>query len=128
MTNTRFAGLIAGISTIQDTDQLEKYSTDSSGYEAASPSIVIRPATVEEVVRVVKACAECDLSYTVQGGLTGLAGGARPDSGDVVINLERLNQIEEIDSVGGTAIVQAGVVLENLHEAVAEQGWYFPLD
>ena len=128
MTQTRFADLIAGISIIQDADQLEKYSTDSSGYEAALPSIVLRPVTVEEVVRVVKACAECDLSYTVQGGLTGLAGGARPDSGDVVINMERLNQIEEIDTVGGTAIVQAGVVLESLHEAVAEQGWYFPLD
>lgn len=128
MAQETFINLLAGIAYIQDADQLEKYSTDSSGYEPALPSIVVRPASVEELVRVVKACAECALNYTVQGGLTGLAGGARPEAGEVVINLERLNQIEEIDTIGGTAIVQAGVVLENLHAAVAAQGWYFPLD
>lgn len=128
MTPTNLMDLLAGISVVEDAAQLEKYATDSSGYEAALPSLVIRPASVEQVVQVVKACAQCQRSYTVQGGLTGLAGGARPEPGEIVISLERLNQIEEIDSVGGTAIVQAGVVLENIHQAVAEQGWYFPLD
>ena len=128
MAQNKFIDLIAGISYIQDADQLEKYSTDSSGYEAALPCIVVRPITTDEVVRVVNACSDCHLGYTIQGGLTGLAGGACPDKGDVVISLELMNKIEEIDTIGGTAVVQAGVVLEDIQNAVQESGWYFPLD
>src|SRR5690606_39607865 len=57
-----------------------------------------------------------------------LAGGAAPGEGDVVLSLELLNRIEDIDEAGGTALVQAGVVLETLCAAVEEKGWYFPLD
>lgn len=119
---------LSHISSILDIDQLQKYMADSSGFTPAMPAVVLRPHTTEELVACIKACAEHQKNYTVQGGLTGLAGGACPDEGDVVISLERMNQIEEIDTVGGTAIVQAGVVLEQLQQAVLEQGWYFPLD
>ncbi|MDY3330548.1 MAG: FAD-binding protein, partial [Pelistega sp.] len=102
---------LATISTITDSDQLQKYTADSSGFTAAMPAMVLRPSTTEEVAACIKACVAHQQNYTIQGGLTGLAGGACPDEGDVVISLERMNQIEEIDTVGGTAIVQAGVVL-----------------
>ncbi len=119
---------LSQISIVRDYDQLQKYMTDSSGYESALPALVLRPSTTEEVAACIRACVEHQQNYTIQGGLTGLAGGARPDAGDVVISLERMNQIEEIDTVGGTAIVQAGVVLEQLQQAVLAEGWYFPLD
>lgn len=56
---------------------------------------------------------------------TGLAGGANPLAGEWVLSLEKLNAIEEIDAVGGTAIVQAGVPLQVLQEQVAGHGWFF---
>ncbi len=123
-----FISQLSFISSITDIDQLQKYTSDSSGFTSALPAIVLRPASTEEVAACIKACVAHQKNYTIQGGLTGLAGGACPDEGDVVISLERMNQIEEIDTVGGTAIVQAGVVLEQLQQAVLEQGWYFPLD
>lgn len=119
---------LSHISQITDLNLLQKYMTDSSGYTPAMPAVVLRPTNTQEVVDCIKACVVANKSYTVQGGLTGLAGGATPDEGDVVISLERMNQIEEIDTIGGTAIVQAGVVLEQLQQAVLEQGWYFTLD
>jgi FAD/FMN-containing dehydrogenase len=60
--------------------------------------------------------------------LSGLAGGANPHAGEWVLSLEKLNAIESIDEVGGTAIVQAGVTLQTLQERVAELGWFFPVD
>jgi FAD/FMN-containing dehydrogenase len=62
------------------------------------------------------------------GGLTGCVEGAvsRPD--EIIISLERMNAIEGIDVQGGTATVQAGVILEVLQNTVAEQGLLFPLD
>lgn len=119
---------LAHLSPITDKDHLQKYMTDSSGYQPVLPLAVFRPSTTAEVSEIVKACVQVGQSFTVQGGLTGLAGGACPDKGDVVISLERMTKIEEIDHLGGTAIVQAGVVLEQLQQAVLEQGWYFPLD
>lgn len=102
--------------------------TDSSGHRPTLPSLVLRPTTTAEVVECIKTCANYQKNYTIQGGLTGLAAGAVPDEGDVVISLECMNQIEEIDLIGGTATVQAGVVLEELQQKVLEHGWYFPLD
>ncbi|ADU91497.1 FAD-binding oxidoreductase [Taylorella equigenitalis] len=119
---------LSQIDTITDPSLLDKYSNDASGYKHMKPSIVYRPRNTEEVATVVKYCHEQNKSFTVQGGLSGLAAGAIPNEGDIAINLELMNKIEEIDTVGGTALVQAGVVLETLQQAVLEQGWYFPLD
>lgn len=119
---------ISHIDAITDSNQLQKYGTDSSGIGSTVPSLVLRPTSTEELASCVRACAQAKQPYTVQGGLTGLAGGSRPNQEDIVINLERMNTIEEIDTVGGTAIVQAGVILENIQQAVWEEGWYFPLD
>jgi FAD/FMN-containing dehydrogenase len=62
------------------------------------------------------------------GGLTGCVEGAVSGPDEIIISLERMNRIESIDPLGGTATVQAGVILENLQNAVAEQNLLFPLD
>src|SRR5690606_31565262 len=64
----------------------------------------------------------------VQGGLTGLAGGATPRRGEVALSLAKLNRIEEFDRTAGTVTVQAGVTLEELQAHVEAEGWLFPLD
>ena len=63
-----------------------------------------------------------------QGGNTGYCGGATPDGDQqVLLSTSRLNSIRSIDPVGMTVIVEAGVVLAHLHEAVAEKELFFPL-
>ncbi|NLY65055.1 MAG: FAD-binding oxidoreductase [Alcaligenaceae bacterium] len=123
-----FDELLAAMPNLASPDQMQRHMTDMSGFEAAMPSVVFRPVSTDQVAAIVKTCAAEDRKITIQGGLTGLAGGARPNEGDVVIALENMKQIEEIDTVGGVAIVQAGVILENLCTAVEQEGWYFPLD
>ena len=49
-----------------------------------------------------------------QGGLTGLAGGARPVAGGIALSLERLVGIEEIDPDAATMTVRAGTTLETI--------------
>jgi FAD/FMN-containing dehydrogenase len=63
-----------------------------------------------------------------QGGLTGLAGGARPIAGSVVISLERFTGIEEIDPDASTMTVRAGTPLESVQRAADEAGFIFALD
>lgn len=117
------------ISCLRPGDDLERYLHDDSGVRCdGQPSLVFRPSTPGQVADIVRACHREDRALTIQGGRSGMAGGATPDKDDVVISLELLDQVEEFDTVGGTITVQAGIVLENLCALVEAQGWYFPLD
>jgi len=89
---------------------------------------LVRPCTTEELSRVLAACHAAGQPVATQGGMTGCVQSADANADEIVISLERLNAIEEIDELGRTARVQAGVILENLQQAVRDKGLYFPLD
>ncbi len=89
---------------------------------------LIRPQNTEEVSRALQICSRFEQPLITQGGVTGCVQGADPQPEEVILSTERLNAIEALDPIGGTVRVQAGVVLQQLQEAVAEQGFLFPLD
>jgi FAD/FMN-containing dehydrogenase len=89
---------------------------------------LVRPRTTEEISTLMKMCFEEGQSVVVHGGLTGVCDGDRATSNDVVVSFERMNKIEEIDTVGRTVTVQAGCTLQALQSAVEREGLYFPLD
>ena len=90
---------------------------------------VVRPANVQEVAAVVKACAEANTSIVPQGGNTGLVVGSVPDSTgqQVVLSLQRMNQIRSIDPANLTVVAEAGCILQNVQEHVDKAGFLFPL-
>jgi len=90
---------------------------------------IVRPATTEEVSAVVKLCAAEGVAVVPQGGNTGMSGGATPqeDGREIVLSLTRMNRILEIDKVGYTMTVEAGVVLRTIQEAAADADRLFPL-
>jgi FAD/FMN-containing dehydrogenase len=105
-----------------------RYRVDFSGEHPLPPRALLRPSSTAEVAEFVRFCAEARQPLVVQGGLTGLSGGATPRSGEIALSLERLNGIEEIDRESMTATVLAGTPLEVLQRAAAEAGFVFPLD
>jgi len=105
-----------------------KYLRDWSGLALGTPAELHRPHDTAEVAALVRRCNDQGLKVTVQGGLTGLAGGAVPAEGDVVLNMERMNAIEQVDELEGITIVQAGATLEQVQAAADRAGWYFPVD
>ncbi|NYT22623.1 FAD-binding oxidoreductase [Alcaligenaceae bacterium] len=106
----------------------DRFLSDWSGLQVGRPARVFRPTSTEEVAAIVRQCHQEKRRITVQGGLTGVAGGAVPSEGDVVINLERMNRIEDIDTLEGIMQVQAGAVLQEVQEAALAQGWMFAID
>ncbi|MES2490279.1 MAG: FAD-binding oxidoreductase [Pseudomonadota bacterium] len=103
----------------------------ASSYWDQSPmraAALVRPRTTAEVAAVLKLCHARGQVVVTHGGLTGCVLGATTNQDSVVISMERMNQIEEIDLVGRTATVQAGVVLQKLQEAVRDKGMLFPID
>ncbi|SNY94397.1 FAD/FMN-containing dehydrogenase [Cohaesibacter sp. ES.047] len=101
---------------------------DASVMAGAKPLAVLRPQTTEELAEAVKLCAEQSVAITVQGGLTGLCGGAIPSPGSVALSLERMNKILSIDPVAMTATIEAGVPLQALQQAAEKSGLLCPVD
>lgn len=89
---------------------------------------VVRPASTDEVSRVMKLCAAAGQSVVAHGGVTGLVHGAVARPQDIVLSLERMRRIESIDRANRTMTVEAGVTLQAVHDAAEGAGLMFPLD
>jgi FAD/FMN-containing dehydrogenase len=89
---------------------------------------IVRPASTQELSKVMALCHDRGQRVVVHGGRTGLVGGAYVNQDEIAVSLERMTRIEEIDPVGLVAVVQAGMTLEGFQNAVAEQGLFYPVD
>jgi len=87
------------------------------------------PASTQEVAEVVRLCAAAGVSIVPQGGNTGMAGGATPseDGRSLLLSMRRMDRIRSISPQSNSAVCEAGVVLQRLHDAVAVHGRRFPL-
>ena len=114
------------LSTPEDT---AAYLTDWRGRFTGRAQAVVLASNTSEVAAIVGACAQLRVPIVPQGGNTGLAGGATPDtSGDaVVLSLKRMNRVREVDTINGTITVDAGCVLHDVQQAAYEAGRLFPL-
>ena len=89
---------------------------------------IIRPRNTEQVSQALAICHAHDQPVVAHGGLTGLVESAIASPDDVALSLERLNQIEEINELDRTMVVQSGVILQTLQETADDHGLMFPLD
>lgn len=105
-----------------------RYWADASGYPPTQPLAVVLPASTAEVAKVMAFCHAARQPVVVQGGLTGLTGGAHPQHGEIAVSTDRMNRIEEIDTVNQTMTVQAGATLLAVQDAAREAGMFYGVD
>jgi len=103
------------------------YEQDGSIFQVM-PEIVALPADVEQVSAVVKAAKQANVPIVPRGSGTGLAGGAVPAEGGIVLSLARLNRILKIDLQNQIAIVEPGVINIDITKAVAKEGFFYAPD
>ncbi|MFJ6737951.1 FAD-binding oxidoreductase [Streptomyces sp. NPDC091279] len=94
----------------------------------ALPVAVVRPRTAEEVRRVVRACLDHRAPLVTRGAGTGLSGGANAVEGAVVLSTEAMTAIVRIDPLERLAVVEPGVVNEDLRTACAAHDLWYPPD
>jgi glycolate oxidase len=92
------------------------------------PLALVRATSSDQVAVTVGICARFGVPVTARGAGTGLSGGANAIEGGVVIALDRLNQIRLIDPLERLAVVQAGVINDELRATAAEHGLWYPPD
>jgi FAD/FMN-containing dehydrogenase len=112
-----------------DCDAMVPWLTDWRGRYTGQAAALVSPANVEEVAAIIAIAARHRQPIVPQGGNSGMVAGATPDtSGDqVILSLRRMDIIMDIDADSGLVRCEAGVILQNLHDAVAAKGRRFPL-
>ncbi len=97
-------------------------------YRGATP-IVLLPARVEQVARILAICDRDEVGVVPQGGNTSYCGAATPDASgaQIVIAMRRLNRIREVDAANYSMTVEAGCTLAAAQEAAHTAQRLFPL-
>ena len=118
----------AGLKTAGD--ETAPFLTDWHGQYQGRSLAVVMPETTEQVSQVMALADRHDIVVVPQGGNTGFMGGATPDADgrSILLSLRRMNRIREMDPVNMSMTVEAGCVLQSLHDATEQQGLYFPLN
>lgn len=128
-------GLIAALRAVLPPEALltgddidARYREAHGETKGAQPLFVLRPATTEQVSAALKLCNQYGQKIIVQGGRTGLSGGARVVEGEAVLSLERMAQLGAVDLQAANVIAGAGVPLQTLQEAADAAGLMFGVD
>jgi FAD/FMN-containing dehydrogenase len=113
----------------RDPEALAPCVVDWRGRYQGRAAALLSPASTAEVQAIVAACARDGVALVAQGGNTSMVGGATPDSGGgaLVLSLRRMNRIRDLSTDDNVAVVEAGVILADLHDAAATAGRRFPL-
>ena len=103
------------------------YEQDGSIFQVM-PEMVVVPANIEEIAAVAKVAQRAAVPIVPRGSGTGLAGGAVPAEGGIVLSLSRLNRILKVDLENRLAIVEPGVINVDVTKAVAGAGFFYAPD
>jgi glycolate oxidase len=114
-------------SVIDASNDLRIFERDAS-IEGALPDAVVLAATTEEVAAVIKVAARHHIPVVPRGAGTGLSGGAVTIRGGIALQVTRMRRILEIDTVAQTALVEPGVVNQELSLAAAPHGLFYAPD
>ncbi|HSJ36186.1 MAG TPA: FAD-linked oxidase C-terminal domain-containing protein [Acidimicrobiia bacterium] len=111
----------------EDAFALRLYSEDAGGLRG-SPTVVVFPRTTSEVRGIVGIAVQHGVPIVARGAGTGLAAGAVPNQGGIVVSTKLMDTIFEIDPVDRTAWVGPGVINLDLSVAAAPHGLHFAPD
>jgi glycolate oxidase len=110
-----------------DPDSIRRLSTDAT--KRFHPAdVIVFPGGTEDVSRIIRLADRENVPIVSRGGGVGYAGGAVPVAGGIVLAMERMNRILEVDPVDLVAVVEPGVVTEDLHRVVESRGLFYPPD
>jgi glycolate oxidase len=109
-------------------EELVAYSYDATNLWSHMPDVVVLPTDAEQISEILKLANENQIPVTPRGSGTNVSGGSIPIKGGIVLCTTRMNRILEINKTNLNATVEPGVVLQDLNEALAKEGLFFPPD
>lgn len=123
--SAQFDGVLAFSVSAEDR---RKMASDHTEDLVFMPGLVAEPASTLEVQAILKWAHAHDVPVTPAGAMTGLSGGALPVQSGISLSTKRLNRIVSIDERNQQVIVEPGVIVQELQEAVQEKGLFYAVD
>jgi len=113
---------------VRDADaEVNLYRRDASNM-AGHPAVVCFAETTDDVRAIVQIANEFGVPFVARGSGTGLAGGAVPTEGAIVVSTSKMNRILSVDPVNRQAWVEPGVLNLDLSKQIAHLGVHFAPD
>lgn len=120
---------ILGIKNViyNNSEVMEQYSHDEVAEKSYfhMPEAVVKPSTAEEISKIMKLANKYKIPITPRGAGSGLSGGAIPVNGGIVLSVEKMNRIIEIDKKNFIAVVEPGVVTNDINNLVKDEGLFY---
>jgi len=107
-------------------EDLLVYSHDT--YIGKKPDVVVLPATTEEVSKIMKLATRERIPVTPRASATGLTGMCVPEHGGIVMAMSKMNRILEVNPEDRLAVVEPGVITNDLQMAAEAAGVFYPPD
>ncbi len=121
-------GLLREDQILTSPEDLSVYAFDGTAMLHQRPACVALPESRDEVARILTLCNEREVPVVTRGSGTGLAGGAVPSQGGVVLCLVRLNRILELDAANLVLVAEPGVLTQKVADEAQAAGLFYPPD
>ena len=125
---SRLRGVLPPHAVLVEREDLVPFESDGLAAYRNVPDVVVLPENEAQVAAVLQLCHAEKVAVVARGAGTGLAAGALPVDGAVLLVLAKLNRIKAIDPLARTAVVEPGVRNLAISEAVAQHGLYYAPD
>ncbi|HUS34338.1 MAG TPA: FAD-binding oxidoreductase, partial [Verrucomicrobiae bacterium] len=110
-----------------DLETRQKHSGDK-WFATALPDAVAFPNSTASVSTILAFANKHKIPVTARGAGYGYVGGCVPSHGGIVVSLMRLNRIKEINADDFVAVVEPGVLTEQLQKEVEKLRRFYPPD
>ena len=122
--------LVSEKNVIFDKERLEVYSHDEVTDQRYHrlPEVVVLPETTVQIAEIIKLANQELIPVVPRGAGTGLACGAVPIYGGIVISLENMNHILEINVDNLYMVVEPGVRTDDVQKAARAHGLFYAGD
>ena len=126
----KLTSILGAKNIITDRSDMDSYLNDWRGNFTGSAPAILLPTSTKMVQAILKLADEENLYIVPQGGNTGLVGGGIPDEsgGMFVLSLSRMNKVRSISADNRSMVVEAGCILQDIHEIADQHDLYFPLN
>ncbi|MBM3227056.1 MAG: FAD-binding protein, partial [Candidatus Tectomicrobia bacterium] len=101
------------------------YGYDASVFRGQELLAVVFPESAVQIAQLVLWCHQHQIPYLARGTGTGISGAAIPTQGGLVIETARMNRVLEIDLDNGVAVVEPGVINQDLKQLLQRHGYSY---